>query len=106
MTSSDHHLSDQALANSQKQVEQLSQEVLELYRQVNLLYRLGDVFSAGLQTSDVCDVLMSESTKAVRARWARVTLGDGREFGENREDPNSKLTVAIETPQGRSKDAI
>jgi signal transduction histidine kinase len=90
------------LANSQKQVEQLSQEVLELYRQVNLLYRLGDIFSAGLQTEDVCGVLMVESTKVVRARHAFVELKDGRTFGSLATDPNSKLTVSIDTPLGQA----
>ena len=53
MTSSQDQRLSSDLVNSQKQVEQLSQEVLELYRQVNLLYRLGDVFCAGLQTNEV-----------------------------------------------------
>ena len=91
----------QALTTSQKQVEQLSQEVLELYRQVNLLYRLGDIFSAGLQTEDVCGVLMIESTKVVRARAAFIRLDDGRSFGRLIDAPNSKLSVSIETPSGR-----
>ena len=89
------------LANSQKQVEQLSQEVLELYRQVNLLYRLGDVFRAGLQIQEVCDILISESAKVVRARTGFVRLGDGRTFGQRPSEPHSQLNVAIETPQGR-----
>lgn len=92
---------ERALTTSQKQVEQLSQEVLELYRQVNLLYRLGDVFSAGLQTEDVCGVLMVESTKVVRARAAFIRLNDGRSFGRLIGAPNSKLSVSIETPSGR-----
>ena len=89
------------LANSQKQVEQLSQEVLELYRQVNLLYRLGDVFRAGLQIEDVCQLLIEESAKVVRARSAYVRLGDGFTMGSVPSNPHSQLTVAIETPQGR-----
>ena len=92
---------DTELANSQKQVEQLSQEVLELYRQVNLLYRLGDVFRSGLQVEDVCALLISESAKVVRARSACVTLGDGVVYGERPDSPASTLTVAINTPQGR-----
>ncbi|MEE2757805.1 MAG: HAMP domain-containing sensor histidine kinase [Myxococcota bacterium] len=99
--SSQEQILETNLANSQKQVEQLSQEVLELYRQVNLLYRLGDVFSAGLQTEDVCGVLMIESTKVVRARSAFVRLSDGRTFGRLSTNPASKLSVGIETPMGR-----
>jgi signal transduction histidine kinase len=99
-SSSDLH-SDHELANSQKQVEQLSQEVLELYRQVNLLYRLGDVFRSGLLVEDVCALLISESAKVVRARSACVTLGDGVEYGTKIEQPASTLTVPINTPQGR-----
>jgi len=89
------------LANSQKQVEQLSQEVLELYRQVNLLYRLGDVFRSGLQVEDVCALLIAESAKVVRARGACVTLGEGVKYGTRITDPASTLTVPINTPQGR-----
>ena len=92
---------DSELANSQKQVEQLSQEVLELYRQVNLLYRLGDVFRSGLQVEDVCALLIAESAKVVRARSACVTLGDGEVYGHRPDAPTSTLTVAINTPQGR-----
>ena len=55
------------LQNSQRQVEQLSQEILELYRQVNLLYRLGDVFRAGLQIEQIAQILIRESVKVVRA---------------------------------------
>ena len=101
MTSSQDQRLSSDLVNSQKQVEQLSQEVLELYRQVNLLYRLGDVFCAGLQTNEVCTRLITESTKVVRARSAHVVLGDGRVFGVVHDEPTSKLSVAIETPQGR-----
>ncbi len=89
------------LQNSQRQVEQLSQEILELYRQVNLLYRLGDVFRAGLQVEQIAQILIRESVKVVRATSAFVALGDGHTFGQPVTRPNSKLTVAIETPQGK-----
>ncbi len=94
-------LAAEKLETSQKQVEQLSKEVLELYRQVNLLYRLGDVFSSGLLVEEVCTRLMEESAKVVRARGAKVKLDDGREYRVNTGDFSSHLSVPITTHQGK-----
>ena len=66
-TLSSNHLDDKNPPRPETQVEQLSQEVLELYRQVNLLYRLGEIFQSGMSTEDVCRVLIKESARAVRA---------------------------------------
>ena len=62
----------------ENQVDQLSQEVLELYRQVNLLYRLGEVFESDMSVEDVCRVLIKESARAVRARGAVCEAPKGR----------------------------
>ena len=86
---------------NQNQVEQLSQEVLELYRQVNLLYRLGEIFRSGMSIEEVCRVLIKESARAVRAGGAVVRLVDGTTFGTRHESPTSRLTVPIETPVGK-----
>ena len=91
-------------AGSETQVEQLSQEVLELYRQVNLLYRLGEIFQSNMTTEDVCRVLIRESARAVRARGAIVRLIDGTTYGTRSDAPSSRLTVPIETPTGKVGD--
>lgn len=88
------------LRTSQQHVEQLSEEVLELYRQVNLLYRLGDVFNAGLERDQICAVLIKESCKVLRARAGQVVLDDGFTLGADRPLADSRLTVSIETLQG------
>jgi signal transduction histidine kinase len=89
----------------QNQVEQLSQEVLELYRQVNLLYRLGDIFRSGMSVKEVCRVLIKESARAVRASGAIIKLNDGTSYGTRKDAPSSRLTVPIETPTGKIGDA-
>lgn len=88
------------LLTSKKHIEQLSEEVLDLYRQVNLLYRLGDVFNAGLERPQICQLLIKESCKVLRARAGRVVLDDGFSIGRVIEDPDSVLSVAVETLQG------
>lgn len=88
----------------QNQVDQLSQEVLELYRQVNLLYRLGDIFRSGMSVKEVCRVLIKESARAVRARGSIIRLNDGTTYGTRKEAPASRLTVPIETPTGKIGD--
>ena len=81
-------------------VERLSQEVLELYRQVNLFYRLGDVFGPGLASDEICRLLIKESAKVVRARSGRVVLDDGFKVGIAPGKPASRLRVSIETLEG------
>lgn len=88
------------LLTSQKHIEQLSEEVLDLYRQVNLLYRLGDVFNAGLEREEICRLLIKESCKVLRARTGRVVLDDGFALGRPVDDARASLTVAIETLAG------
>ncbi len=83
------------------QIDSLSQEVLELYRQLNLIYRLGDAFQAGLGSDDVIAQLMKECRKVVRAKGALVTLHDGRRFGQSPTAPRSTLDVVIESPTTR-----
>ena len=85
----------------QMHVERLSQEVLELYRQVNLFYRLGDVFGPGLAPDEICRLLIKESAKVVRARTAQVVLDDGFKVGNVPSQPASRLKVGIETLEGR-----
>ena len=103
-TLSSNHLDDKNPPRPEIQVEQLSQEVLELYRQVNLLYRLGEIFQSGMSTEDVCRVLIKESARAVRARGAVIRLIDGTTYGTRSDSPSSRLTVPIETPTGKVGD--
>lgn len=88
------------LLTSKKHIEQLSEEVLDLYRQVNLLYRLGDVFNAGLERQQICQLLIKESCKVLRARAGRVVLDDGFSVGRLVDEPDSILSVPVETLQG------
>ncbi len=88
------------LLTSKKHIEQLSEEVLDLYRQVNLLYRLGDVFNAGLERAQICQLLIKETCKVLRARAGRVVLDDGFAVGRVIAEPDSVLSVAVETLQG------
>ncbi|MCA9538241.1 MAG: hypothetical protein KC620_05105 [Myxococcales bacterium] len=96
---------EQDLLGSQRQVERLSEEVLDLYRQVNLLYRLGDVFKAGLDREQICLRLVAEVRKVLRARAGRVVLDDGYTTAEPPAESQSSVTVPIETLQGHIGEA-
>lgn len=84
-----------------RQVERLSQETLDLYRQVNLLYRIGDSISACLGTEEICLLVLRESVKILRARSGIIRLADGAVFGRSPEEPRTTLSVPIETAQRR-----
>ena len=88
----------------ENQVDQLSQEVLELY-QAKSIYFTGSVrfFESDMTVEDVCRVLIKESARAVRARGAVVRLNEGT-FGTRVESPSSRLTVPINTPSGKVGD--
>jgi hypothetical protein len=90
-------------AASKAEIEALTQETLNLYRQVNLLYRIGESINACLSSAEVCQLVLRESCKILRASAGLIELDDGTQHGAAPESPTSELRVPIENAHGRSK---
>jgi len=92
---------DDRLAASKAEIEALTQETLNLYRQVNLLYRIGESINACLSSAEVCQLVLRESCKILRASAGLIELDDGTQHGAAPESPTSELRVPIENAHGR-----
>ena len=92
---------DARVEELQAQVDELSRETLDRYRQINLLYRIGESINDCLGQEDICKLVLRESRRIVRARKGRIVLDDGLTVGSAPANPGSVLTVPIETAQGR-----
>jgi signal transduction histidine kinase len=92
------------LAASQIEIEALTQETLNLYRQVNLLYRIGESINACLSPTDVCQLVLRECCKILRAATGRIDLDDGFALGTTPENIDSQLSVPIENAHGHLGD--
>jgi len=92
---------DDRLAASKAEIEALTQETLNLYRQVNLLYRIGESINACLSSAEVCQLVLRESCKILRASAGIIELDDGTQHGAAPEAPTSELRVPIENAHGR-----
>ncbi len=88
------------LASSKAENEALTQETLNLYRQVNLLYRIGESINACSSTVDLGHLVLRESCKIVRAMTGVLELTDGTRLGRMPPEPASILTVPIENAHG------
>ena len=93
------------LAASQVEIEALTQETLNLYRQVNLLYRIGEAINACSSTMDVCQLVVRECCKILRAGAGRITLDEGV-FGSTPESITSQLSVPIENAHGHVGEVV
>ena len=91
---------DERLAASRAEIEALTQETLNLYRQVNLLYRIGESINACLSPSEVCQLVLRESCKILRAGSGVIELDDGTRHGSAPASPSSELRVPIENAHG------
>ena len=91
---------EEQLAASQVEIEALTQETLNLYRQVNLLYRIGESINGCLSPGDVCQLVLRESCKILRAATGRIELNDGFTVGIEPEVVDSKLSVPVENAHG------
>jgi signal transduction histidine kinase len=100
MTDRDRSVEDR-LASSQEEIHELTQEMLNLYRQVNLLYRIGDLIADCSEAEEVCRLILREAVKIVRARSGLMQLEDGTEVGRAPAEPRSKLEVPVSTRHGR-----
>ncbi len=89
------------IAELQERLDQLSDETLNLYRQINLLYRIGESINDCLGAEDICKLVLKEAVRILRARTGRIVLDRGTEVGRAPDSPKCQLTVAIETAQGR-----
>jgi len=92
---------DDRIAASKAEIEALTQETLNLYRQVNLLYRIGESINACLSSAEVCQLVLRESCKILRASAGVIELNDGTRHGAAPESPTSELRVPIENAHGR-----
>jgi len=63
----------------EREIDELSGEILERYEEVNILYRLCDCFRDMFEETEILDRLLSESARSVRARagWVAVLNPDG-----------------------------
>lgn len=89
------------MTDSRESLEELTDQVLDLYRQVNLLYRIGDAIAACLPPDALCKVVLRESMKILRARAGIIALDDGMTFGFEPAERWPSLSVPIETAGGR-----
>jgi len=54
----------------------LAQETLERYREINLLYSIGETISASLDPDEIPDLMMAEAARIIRAHGGVVLLLD------------------------------
>jgi adenylate cyclase len=54
----------------------VAQETLDLYRELNVLYRIGDTLGAGLELDQVCRRVLDESIKLIKSQRGAVLLVD------------------------------
>lgn len=52
----------------------LAQETLDRYREINLLYNIGETISASLDADEIPDLVMAEATRIIRADGGIVVL--------------------------------
>ena len=95
---------DARVAELQAQVDELSHETLDRYRQINLLYRIGESINDCLGQEDICKLVLRESRRIVRAEKGRIVLDDGLTVGSAPANPRNVLAVPIETAQGHLGD--
>lgn len=85
-------------ARLEREIEELSHEILERYEEVNILYRLcesfGDIFDEG----EILDRLLEEAIVSVHARAGWIALGEGDSRGHR-----MMAHQASETPEIVSK---
>ncbi len=91
---------EERLAACKVEIEALTQETLNLYRQVNLLYRIGESMNACLSPEDVGQLVLRESCKILRATSGRIVLDDGTTLGARPDVVESELQVPIENAHG------
>lgn len=92
---------EERLAACRREVQELTAETLNLYRQVNLLYRIGDAIAESAEVEAICRLVLRECVRIVRARAGVVELEQGGRWGEAPPAPRDVLSVPIETRNGR-----
>ena len=60
----------------EREIETLSQEILDRYEEVNILYRLSGVFADMFREDGILDRLLSEAGRAVRGGWGWIAVID------------------------------
>jgi serine phosphatase RsbU (regulator of sigma subunit) len=60
------------------EIRVLGQETLDRYREINLLYRVGETIGASLDAAEIPRLLLSEASRAIRSDAACVLMGPGR----------------------------
>ncbi len=64
-----------ALIAQAMEVRVLGQETLDRYREINLLYRVGETIGASLDATEIPRLLLSEASRAIRSDAACVLIG-------------------------------
>jgi PAS domain S-box-containing protein len=69
----------------------IAQETLERYREINVLYSIGETLGACLELDEVCRLVLSESMKLINCRRGAVLLVKD----EEKRDPPAPLALAV-----------
>src|SRR5881409_415560 len=88
----------------EREIEELSQEILERYEEVNILYRLVDSFRDVFDERKILDRLLSEAARSVHASsgWIAVVNGEGK-LGERVRFGVARETAEGPAPNGRER---
>jgi serine phosphatase RsbU (regulator of sigma subunit) len=62
------------LANKEAEKETLADETLERYREINLLYHIGETIGACLDTAEIPQLVLTEANRVIRAEMSAVLL--------------------------------
>lgn len=80
------------LATQEYELDDLSQEILDSYEEVNLFYDLSSALKRARKVADVCRVVLEKACEIIRARRASILLLDPR-------DMELHVTAAIGIPE-------
>lgn len=83
----------------------IAQETLDLYRELNVLYRIGDTLGAGLELDQVCRRVLDESIKLIKGHRGAVLLVDHSTNGQ-RSTPRTLSLLAQTGLDGLPEQAV
>jgi sigma-B regulation protein RsbU (phosphoserine phosphatase) len=85
-----------ALVGQAMDARVLGQETLDRYREINLLYRVGETIGASLDAGEIPGLVLSEASRAIRSDAACVLMGQPPTVRARDGEPDM-LQAAVET---------
>jgi adenylate cyclase len=73
----------------------IAQETLDLYREINVLYSIGETLGAGLELEEVCRLILVESIKLIKCLRGAVLLVEQSSRNDNGSLPRLSVTSQI-----------